>query len=156
MSAVITPTPGRIVWYWPSANDGIPALPGQPLAAIITAVHSDHRVNLAVFDSYGNNHARGNISLVQPDYIRPQPGSISFAEWMPYQVGQAGKTEQMQVALLDALTTGTGGVQISAVDPAAMFADSDGTSASETGLVGDVSVDPPDGADTPETDEAQK
>lgn len=90
MSAVITPTPGRIVWYWPSVNDGVPSLPGQPLAAIVASVHTDRRVNLSVIDSYGNHHARGNVSLIQPDDIRPQPGSFNFAEWMPYQIGAAG------------------------------------------------------------------
>lgn len=89
MSA-IQPTPGRIVWYWPSTNDGVPSLPGQPLAAIVASVHTDRRVNLSVIDSYGNHHARGNVSLIQPDDIRPQPGSFNFAEWMPYQISAAG------------------------------------------------------------------
>ena len=140
MSAVITPTPGRVVWYWPSANDGVPSLPGQPLAAIVAAVHTDRRVNLSVIDSYGNTHARGNVSLIQPDDIRPQPGSFNFAEWMPYQITAAGieLTEQREAALNPA------------ADPAlvsdlqggsGIFAETDGTSASETGLVTDDSVD---------------
>lgn len=125
MSAAITPTPGRIVWYWPSANDGVPSLPGQPLAAIVTAVHTERRVNLSVFDSYGNTHARGNVSLIQPDDIRPQPGSFNFAEWMPYQIGQKAKTDELQAQI----------TPLPVINADAIFAKADGTSASETGLV---------------------
>lgn len=134
MSAVITPTPGRIVWYWPAFIDGIPSMQGQPLAAIVATVHDDRRVNLSVIDSYGNHHARTNVYLNQPDEERPIPGSFNFAEWMPYQKGQAAKTEQAQTALADALKPGNFVAQSTATDPIAMFAETDGTSASETGL----------------------
>lgn len=143
MSADIQPTPGRIVWYWPSANDGVPSLPGQPLAAIVASVHTDRRVNLSVIDSYGNHHARGNVSLIQPDDIRPQPGSFNFAEWMPYQIGQKAKTDELQAQV----------TPLPVIDPRALFAESDGASASETGLVTDTNNnEPPDGAPSDEPD----
>jgi hypothetical protein len=155
VSAVITPTPGRVVWFYPAEHDGIGRLNGQPLAAIVAGVHNDNLVNLAVFDAYGNSQQRSNVHLVQPGKDRP---NSAHATWMPYQVGQAAKTEQLQAAVDDALTIGTGTVQISAIDPKAMFAETDGTSASETGLVSEIN----DGAEqTPdtnasETTEAQK
>lgn len=131
MSAVITPTPGRIVWYWPAPNDGIPAVNKQPLAGIVASVHDDRRINLSVIDAYGNHHSRSNVLLLQ-DGDMPGPGS--FAEWMPYQKGQAAKTEQLQAQLPEI-------TPLPVVDPMAMFADTDGTSASETGLANTDAVD---------------
>ncbi len=125
MSAVIIPTPGRIVWYWPSAADGIATLPGGPLAAIVAGVHNDRSVNLAVIDSYGHAQQRINVRLVQPDDDIPD---TSYASWMPYQLGQAAKTEELQ----EQLQGGEG-----------PFAETDGTSASETGLV-NTTPDAPD------------
>ncbi len=104
MSAVIIPTPGRIVWYWPSAADGIATLPGGPLAAIVAGVHNDRSVNLAVFDSYGNAQQRSSVRLVQPDDDIPD---TSYASWMPYQLGQAAKTEELQEQLQGNTTSDT-------------------------------------------------
>ena len=134
MTQVISPTPGRVVWYYPAEHDGIGRLNGQPLAAIVAGVHNDNLVNLAVFDAYGNSQQRSNVTLVQPDEDRP---NHAHATWMPYQVGQAAKHQAVETAVVDALTTGTGIVQ-TAVDPTAFFAETDGTSASETGLVNDA------------------
>lgn len=134
MSAVITPTPGRVVWYYPAPHDGIGQLNGYPLAAIVAGVHNDNLVNLAVFDAYGNSQQRSNVHLVQPGDAVPDSAYVS---WMPYQVGQAAKHQAVETAVIDALTTGTGIVQ-TAVDPSTIFAETDGTSASETGLVTDA------------------
>lgn len=131
MTQVISPTPGRVVWFYPAPHDGLATLNGQPLAAIVAGVHNDNLVNLAVFDAYGNTQQRSNVHLVQPDEDRP---NSAHATWMPFQVGQAAKHQAVETAVVDALTTGTGIVQ-TAVDPAAFFAETDGTSASETGLV---------------------
>ncbi len=150
MSAVITPTPGRIVWYWPAPNDNIPALAGQPLAAIVAAVHSDRYINLCVIDAYGNHHSRQNVFLSQSDEDAAPSG---FAEWMPYQKGQAAKVEQVQSALAAAISTDGVGVTTPA-----MFAETDGTSASETGLVNtsNDSAEQTPGADASEEAEAQQ
>lgn len=121
MSAVIEPTPGRIVWYWPAPNDNIPALAGKPLAATVAAVHDTRTVNLTVFDAYGNLHSRQSVHLVQPE---DDPVFVPYAQWMPYQVGQAAKTEQVEAQLEEV-----------AADPADPFAETDGTSASELGFV---------------------
>jgi hypothetical protein len=92
VSAVITPTPGRIVWFWPAPNDNMPALAGQPLAAIVAAVHDDRRINLCVFDAYGQQHSRQNIHLVQPG--DDEPSFVPHATWMPYQISAAGIAPQ--------------------------------------------------------------
>ena len=152
MTQVISPTPGRVVWYTPTPHDGIATLNGQPLAAIVAGVHDDRLVNLAIFDAYGNTQQRSNVRLVQPGDAVPD---FAHATWMPHQVGQAAKTEAA-VAVADVAIaaagiavafaqdvvadtannqiTGTGIVQ-TAIDPSAIFAETDGTSASETGLV---------------------
>ena len=133
MTQVISPTPGRIVWFHPAPHDGIATLNGQPLAAIVAGVHNDRLVNLAIFDAYGNTQQRSNVQLAQPGDDVP---NNAYAAWMPYQVGQAAKHQAVETAVLDALTTGTGIVQ-TAIDPSAIFAETDGTSASETGLLTD-------------------
>lgn len=120
MTQIIPPTPGSVVWYWPSAADGIASMSGAPLAAIVAGVHSDRLVNLAVFDFYGNAQQRSNVRLVQPDDAIPD---FAYASWMPYQINAAG------IAAPEA-SAATGD----------MFAESDGTSASETGLVKTAAV----------------
>lgn len=57
---MIKPTVGRIVWYYPA---GIHT--AEPLAAIIAYVHSNTRVNLAVFDPYGVAYSQNAVLLVQ-------------------------------------------------------------------------------------------
>lgn len=94
---MIQPTVGRVVWYHPDRNStesGFAA--GSPLAAIIAHVWSDTCVNLAVFDANGKSHNRTSVFLYQGDTDRP---SSSYAEWMPYQKGQAAKTEALEAKL---------------------------------------------------------
>jgi len=80
---MIQPTVGRIVWFYPPANQLPEAHPGHPLAAIITAVWSDEMVNLAVFDGNGSSHSYTSVPLVQPEATAP---GLPYCQWMPYQV----------------------------------------------------------------------
>lgn len=99
MSAKIKPTVGRIVWFHPCNSDPIPhACTGEPLAAIVTKAWSDTCVNLAVFDYGGNAHSRTSVTLIQEgDQVPP----TSYCEWMPYQKGQAAKTDALEQRLSD-------------------------------------------------------
>lgn len=90
---MITPTIGRVVWYRPASHDG-----DQPLCALVTYVHSDTMVNLAVFDPNGNPFAATSVPLRQDD--DPAPAG-SYAEWMPYQKGQAAKAEALEQKLAE-------------------------------------------------------
>ncbi len=54
------PTIGQIVWYYPDKHDN-----QQPLAAIITYVYAEDRVNLVAFNQMG-------ITL------SPPPGTVLF------------------------------------------------------------------------------
>jgi hypothetical protein len=89
---MITPTVGRVVWYHaPGAAQG-----AQPQAAIIAFVHNDRLVNLHVIDPNGIASGATSVPLIQEgDNI-----SLSgfYCEWMPYQKGQAAKTEAAEAA----------------------------------------------------------
>ena len=96
MSKLITPTPGRVVWYRPSQQE-IDAKsfcyedPTQPLAAHVARVYSDRMVNLLVIDQAGATFRRTSVTLLQEDDERPSTNDGPFAHWMPYQLGQAAK-----------------------------------------------------------------
>lgn len=101
---MIRPTVGRVVLFHPALSDEL-KYKGQPLAALIAYVHSDTLVNLAVFDHTGRSHGRTSIRLMQDgDELGPigddtlEPES-AFAFWMPYQKGQAAKTEDVTATL---------------------------------------------------------
>jgi hypothetical protein len=83
-SSMITPTIGRIVWYW----EGDRKETDQPRAAIVVYVWTDRMVNLAVFDSNGVLYNRTSVRLVQDEGERVAD-SVPYAEWMPFQIGQA-------------------------------------------------------------------
>ncbi len=61
---------------------------------MIVHVWGDRMVNLVVFDSNGRSLARTSVTLLQDDEPKPEYGR--FASWMPYQKGQAAKTEQLE------------------------------------------------------------
>ncbi|MGF6697629.1 hypothetical protein OKW38_002241 [Paraburkholderia sp. MM5496-R1] len=89
---MIKPTVGRVVWFTPSSITASGNFaPGAPLAAIVAHVHSDRLVNLAVFDANGVTHSRTSVPLLQDDEAVPVNGY--YAEWMPFQKGQAAKQE---------------------------------------------------------------
>ena len=93
---MIKPTVGRKVWY---RHDKSPVLLGdnkylqpsqisdQPMDATVVYVWDDRMVNLHVMDHYGNVFNRTSVKLLQDDDAIPEKGG--YAEWMPYQQGQA-------------------------------------------------------------------
>ena len=110
----MVPTVGRIVWYRPHTYE-MTHKHGQPLAAIITHVWSAECVNLHVFGDNGA-HLPSKTSVL---LAQGRPGQPGECEWMPYQVGQARKTEDaekaaaaMSKAIGDACTTGVGIVTV--------------------------------------------
>lgn len=94
---MIKPTIGRVVWFHPASNIGESNFAPSPIcAAIVAAVHSDEMVNLAVFDSNGVSHSKTSVPLIQDGDPVPEDGY--YCEWMPYQKGQAAKTEALEAA----------------------------------------------------------
>lgn len=87
---MIKPTVGRVVWFYKY-------VPGQghkgPLAAHVAYVHSDSMVNLMVIDENGLPRSETSVYLRQEGNEAPQS---NYCEWMPYQKGQAAKTEALE------------------------------------------------------------
>jgi hypothetical protein len=90
---MISPTVGRVVWI--RQRDGAVSVT-QPEVALITFVHSDSRINVAGFSALGEPFALEKCLLVQDG--EALPGGRPYAEWMPYQKGQAAKTEALERA----------------------------------------------------------
>lgn len=98
MSNLIPPTPGRVVWYYPSQQEidakSITIIDqGQPMAATVAFVWHDRMVNLSVVDHAGAQFRRISVRLLQEDDPTPHSSEGPYASWMPYQKGQAAKTE---------------------------------------------------------------
>jgi hypothetical protein len=98
----IEPTIGRIVHYEPHPGDPGYNVSPETRAAIIAGINEDGTVNLAVFDRYGRYSAITSVRLVQDNEITPATGC---AHWMPYQIGQAAKTEALQEEIQVAKST---------------------------------------------------
>jgi len=86
---MITPTIGRVMWYWPVAG----RRGAQPYASIVTYVHNDHMVNLVAFTTDGSPFPVQSIAIIQ-DGSPYTADDLPYAEWMPYQIGQAKKHER--------------------------------------------------------------
>ena len=83
---MIKPTIGRVVLYRPDGING-PTLP-----ALICHVWTDEMINIGGFDSNGAPIAATSVTLDQGQDI---PEWAPRCEWMPYQVGQAKKYEEL-------------------------------------------------------------
>jgi hypothetical protein len=87
---MIKPTIGRVVWFQPARQADQP-LREQPYPALICHVHSDKLINVGFFNENGTAGSACSVQLVQEGDTASQNGY--YAEWMPYQVGQAKKHE---------------------------------------------------------------
>jgi hypothetical protein len=106
---MIKPTVGRKVWY---RHDNAPISLGgghflrpaqisdQPMDATVVYVWDDRMVNLHVMDHHGNSFNRTSVKLLQDGDVPPM-GS-GYAEWMPYQQGQAKAAGEAPVVAQDA------------------------------------------------------
>lgn len=97
MPKIITPTVGRRLHYWPSADDLVGANeppmqslnPAVPMDAGVVFVHNDRMVNLIVTDHLGNTARRRYVHLVQEGDVYVT--EAARCEWMDYQRTQADK-----------------------------------------------------------------
>ena len=99
---MIKPTVGRMLHYYPAVDDnGVILSCERPLAATIAHVWNDRCINIAYLDVNGVSWGKLSVPLVQEgDEARPGSG---YCAWMPYQKGQAAKTEAVQREAVDAL-----------------------------------------------------
>lgn len=86
----MTPTVGRIVYYKRYGTPG-GEHKSEISPAIITRVHTDECVDLCVFNPTGLHF---NTSV-----MRDEEGRGGTWDWMPYQKGQAAKTEALEMEL---------------------------------------------------------
>lgn len=82
------PTVGRIVYYKTYGTPG-GEYQSEDKAAIVTRVHTEECIDLCVFNPTGLFF---NISVMQG-------GNGGQWDWMPYQKGQASKTEEIEAEL---------------------------------------------------------
>lgn len=92
MSNLIPPTPGRVVWYYPSQQEidakSITIIDqGQPMAATVAFVWYDRMVNLSVVDHAGAQFRRTSVRLLQEDDPTPHSSEGPYASWTPHQKG---------------------------------------------------------------------
>ena len=88
----IEPSIARNLWYFPPLDGGRHE-DGQPFAAILAGINDDGTVNLGVFARDGSPYGVQNVRLVQDgEAFDPE---AEHAVWMPYQKGQAARTEQI-------------------------------------------------------------
>jgi len=92
---MIKPTVGRVVLFTPRHEHHQDHR--QPWAALIAYVHGDRMVNLAAFDQNGCAQPKNSVQLLQDDDRKPEGGY--FCSWMPYQVGQAVRAEELKIEL---------------------------------------------------------
>lgn len=94
----IDPTVGRVVWFHPATNSTKHGFePNAICAAQIARVLPDGRLNLGVLDGNGAHHPMTEVPLIQERETAPENGY--WAEWMPYQRGQAERTEALEKEL---------------------------------------------------------
>lgn len=93
MGTKIVPTIGRVVLYVPGPGDHT-AVGNQPHAATVAFVHNDNLVNLSIVDANGMQYARTEVPLVNEG--ETSETLHGFCHWMPYQIGQAAKTEEIE------------------------------------------------------------
>lgn len=91
--AVIEPTIGRIVLF----NGEVDGADHRVRAAMIVSVVDRKTVHLHVFNHDGTTEAQLWVYLHQED--SPHRPTHPYAEWMPYQKGQAAKTEALEAQL---------------------------------------------------------
>ena len=103
----IAPTVGRVVLFYPPANvtraGGKPlrASKGQPFPALITHVWGASCVNVAPLPdgTFGELPPYTSVLIREPLGDGESGPDGAFCTWMPYQVGQAARTEQAEAEL---------------------------------------------------------
>lgn len=89
---MIQPTVGRMILFRAPSSS-------KPLAATVAAVNDDGTINIGYLDSIGAHHSSQFIRIIEPgDTVGPEE---HWCEWMPFQLGQAAKTEQAEAALAE-------------------------------------------------------
>jgi len=89
---MIKPTIGRVVLVHRGQSD-------QAEPALVAYVFGDRMINVGGFDRNGTPFSATSMQLLQDDDPPPALNGMWYAEWMPYQKGQAAKTEALEAQL---------------------------------------------------------
>lgn len=92
--AKIEPTVGRVLWYYPQFHRD--EMGREPLSASIAAVNNNGTVNIGFLSQLGVHHNALEVPIWDGQGPRP---IYAYCEWMPYQKGQAAKTEALEAKL---------------------------------------------------------
>jgi hypothetical protein len=96
-NTMIMPTVGRVVLYHPPESERIAGQPNDmPLAAIVAYVWSARMINVVAITPNGTPYGVTSVQLVQDADATP---TARYCTWMPYQIGQAKKTEEAEAKL---------------------------------------------------------
>ena len=95
---MIKPTVGRVIWWF--EHDNVTDLIVGPMVALIADVYPSGRVTLVGWDLDG----KPRIGLKHVRIVENGDATDEdvWAQWMPYQQGQAAKTEQLEAKLQEA------------------------------------------------------
>jgi hypothetical protein len=89
---MITPTVGRVILFHPAIAEGQTRDP-DPYPGFVCRVNPDGTINVGGFNAFGTSYGQNNVQLLQDD--EAAPATAAYAEWMPYQKGQAAKPESI-------------------------------------------------------------
>lgn len=95
---MITPTVGRVMWYKPYDHESNINDRAVPFVAHVCYVWQPDMINALVIDHQGNAVPHTSIPVWQGDFEDCPEGSCC---WMPYQKGQAAKTEKLEEELAE-------------------------------------------------------
>lgn len=91
-------TVGRQVYYYPTQEErdaGIRQNNREPLSGNVAAVWASDIITLAGNDANGISFAAREIAFINDTPTEDQKEKGGFACWMPYQLGQQKKTEEI-------------------------------------------------------------
>jgi len=88
---MISPTVGRVVWYFESPQDF--KAKAEPQVALITHVEDDNHVNIVKWDAKGEPKGLQGVTLWHGEGDQAEG---YFVTWMPYQQAQAARHEALQ------------------------------------------------------------
>lgn len=109
---MITPTVGRVILI----RNRTEALRGaQPECGLVAYVHDDGKINIGGTNHHGLPFALTEVTIRQDDNEAPQG---VYAEWMPYQKGQAAKAEKLESDLEAARRMASAGEPLINIDHA--------------------------------------
>lgn len=97
---MITPTAGRILWHFDRDDRDTPR---EPRAAIVARVWTASMVNVLLIQKDGTTQPVTSVPIFEDEEAAMAAGVPFWCEWMPYQKGQAAKTEALEKQTAGAL-----------------------------------------------------